>query len=228
MKIVNPNSLAATLDAVSEAFFYGRSLLRSQRMHAAKWIASRQGMPGSYANMFSPTNYDFKKGIRLFTGELVHSHAAVGHIIGEEASRALILLDVSNKNIQDALARAKTGMMHAVKRHETIGYSIGMYCCGTCTVAFWRNLLAGGLVNAERRLAAGMKALKSHRDGYGKWRQFPFYYTLLALSEIDLPSANEEMRYASKICEQYLGRAPKRNKIALRRRILVERILAKC
>ena len=31
-----------------------------------------------------------------------------------------------------------------------------------------------------------MKMLKAHCDGKARWGRFPFYYTLLALSEIDL------------------------------------------
>jgi len=51
-----------------------------------------------------------------------------------------------------------------------------------------------------------MKALRDHRDGNGKWRRFTFFYTLLALSEIDMPEAVEELRYSAKISEKYLAR----------------------
>lgn len=228
MKIVNPNSLAVTLDAVNEAFFYGRSLSKSQREETAKWIASRQGEPGSYANMFAPTEKDFKEGVRLFPGEKVRSRAATGHILGEESCRALILLDVSIVGVHNALNLASLGMMRKLDRSETGGTTLGMYCCGICTCSLWRHLAVGGLEDTERRLVAGMKTLKLHRDGNGRWRRFPFYYTLLALSEIDLPSAIEEMRYASPVCERYLKQSPKDDKIVQRRRLLAERILKKC
>ncbi len=228
MKIVNSNSLASTLDAVNEAFFCGRSLSKSQREETAKWIAGRQGRPGSYADMFAPTENDLNEGVRVFTGERLRSQAAIRHILGEEACRALILLDVSIVAVQNALNRASRGMMNALTRSETGNSTPGMYCCGTCTCSLWRHLVVGGLEDAERRLAAGMKTLKLHRDGNGRWRRFPFYYTLLALSEIDLPSAIEEMRYASPVCERYLRRSSKDDKTARRRRLLAERILEKC
>jgi len=227
MNIVNPNSLAATLDAVNEVFFYKRSLSKSQREKVAKWIASWQGKPNSYANMFAPTENDLNGDVRVFTGERLRSGGSIRHILGEEACRALILLDVSIVDVHNALNRASQGMMSALKRSEDGGFTTGMYCCGTCTCSLWRHLAVGGLEDAEHRLVAGMKALKLHRDGNGKWRRFPFYYTLLALSEIDLPSAIEEMRYASKVCERYLRRSPK-DKITQRRRLLVERVLEKC
>ena len=228
MKIIHLNSLAATLDALSEIFFFGYSLSKSQRAKIAKWIAGRQGLPGSYAKMFAPTEYDFKRGIRLFTGERIRSKAATGHILGEEACRALILLNVRSTDVQVALQRATQGMLRRLAPSETRGRVRGMYCCGTCTGAYWRHLAVGGLKNSKRRLATGMKVSKMYRDGTGRWRRFPFYYTLLALSEIDLPSAIAEIRYAAPVCEQYLKRSHSNDKISIRRRVLVERILKKC
>ncbi len=223
MKLVKPKSLAETLDAVNEAFFYNRSLPESERERVAKWIAGRQGKPGSYANMFAPTTKDYKEGARLFTGEMVRSGAATGHILGEEACRALILLDVRATAIRDALHRASVGM---IGRLDYPARTDGWYCCGTCTSSYWRHLAVGGLENTERELAAGMKNLKKHRSGDGKWKRYPFYYTLLALSELDFPSAINEMKYAAGVCERLLKRTPK-NEIAQRRRDLVERILEK-
>ena len=228
MMVVNRDSLAATLDTVNEAFFFGRPLSTSDREETAKWIARRQGELGSYANMFAPTESDYREGVRLFTGERIRSGAATGHILGEEACRALILLGVSLGEVRDALDRAGHGMMERLRRSEASGTTPGTYCCGTCTCSLWRHLAVGGLENGERRLAAGMKALRAHREGNGKWRRFPFYYTLLALSEIDLPAAIEEMRYASAVCERYLRRRSGSKKIGERRRLLAERILEKC
>ena len=228
MNIVNTRSLAATLDALNEAFFHGRSLTKSQREGAAKWIAGRQGMPHSYRNMFAPTDSDYRKGFKVFTGESIRSGAATGHILGEEASRALILLDVPSKGVKDSLKRASAGITNALGHHESMGGTQGMYCCGTCSVAFWRNLSVGGISGSERRLKAGMKALKSYRDGNGKWRRFPFYYTLLALSELDFPSAVAEMRYTAPVLERYLDRSAKRTKFTQRRRALAERVLEMC
>lgn len=228
MKIIHSKSLAATLDALNEIFFYRRSLPKSQKAQIAKWIAGRQGLPGSYANMFAPTKYDFKKGIRLFTGECVLSNAAIGHILGEEACRVLILLNVRDADVQVALQRATWGMLRRLAPSEIKGRVRGMYCCGICTGAYWRHLAVGGLKNSKRRLVTGMRVLMKYRDGNGKWRRFPFYYTLLALSEINLPSAIAQMRYAAPVCERYLKHSHRNGKISQRRRALAERILEKC
>ena len=228
MKLVNINSLAETLDTINEAFFHGHQLSKAQREEAAKWIASRRGKPGSYACMFAPTDRDFKKGVKVFTGEAVRSNAATGHILGEEACRALILLNVSDAAVKDALNRANLGMLKRLKEYETQWKVHGTYCCGICSASYWRNIVVGGLDKNEQRLAAGMKKLKSYRLGNGQWRRFPFFYTLLALNEIELKSAIAEMRYAAPVCERYLKRTRSGNKYSQRRRDLAERILARC
>jgi hypothetical protein len=90
-----------------------------------------------------------------------------------------------------------------------------------------RYLAAGGL-DSEKRLNAHLAVLSQHRDGRGRWRRFPFYYMLLALSESDLPAAVEEMRYAVPACERFLQRSPKDDVFALRQGAVVERALARC
>lgn len=225
MNILNRDSLALTLDALNEAYFFQRSVSTSHKEQVAEWIAGRQGKPGSYANMFAPTDDDYSGGIRLFTGERVNSRAATGHILGEEGCRTLILLGVHSNSVDDALNRASLGMTSRLEKGDRLS---GMYCCGTCTPALWRHLAVGGLEDGEAWLSAGMGTLKSRRDGGGRWKGFPFYYTLLALGEIDLPSAVEEMRYASQACERYLRRSPKDDKFSRRRHTLVERVLARC
>ena len=228
MELVNVNSLAETLDSINEAFFYKKTLSKSQKEEAAKWIAERRGKPGSYAGMFAPTDKDFKKGIKVFTGEPVRSNAATGHILGEEACRALILLNVSNPEVKTALNRANNGFLKRLREYETQRKVHGMYCCGICSASYWRHLVVGGLDKNEQRLTAGMKKLKSYRIGDGQWRRFPFFYTLLALSEIELKSAIAEMRYAAPVCERYLKRAASGSKYTQRRRDLAKRILARC
>ena len=103
----------------------------------------------------------------------------------------------------------------------------GFYCCGRCTVSLWRHLNVGGLENGDNRLEAGMKVLKYYRDGNGKWKRFPFYYTLLALSEIKNPLAMKEIQYVSEICERYLKRKSFNNKINQRRKDLMKIVLDK-
>jgi hypothetical protein len=227
MSLVKAGSLTATLDGVNAALFAGEKLAKADRVEAARWIAGRQGLPGSYAGMFAPTERDFREGVRVFTGERMRTRAGTAHVLGEEAMRALVLFDVSDRGVQAALARAREGMEAALRGLEAKGHAAGRYCCGTCSVAFWRNLAVGGLARAERRLAQAMKELRAARLGDGKWRPFPFWYTLLALSEIALPGALAEVRYAAPVCERYLARPGKPDVFGQRRRAVAERALAR-
>ncbi len=242
MSLVRPDSLAATLDAVNQAFFFGRRLSEANRREAAAWIASRQGLPGAYHGMFAPTERDRRESIRLFTGESVATRAATAHILGEEACRALILLGGTGilpvkhrleacATEAAALARATEGMLgrlRAAEQREThMGRPwLGQYCCGKCTAALWRHLAAGGLERAEHHLAAGVEALRLSRTGDGRWRRYPFFYTVLALSEMDASLAIDELRYAAPVLYGLVKGAPEGDPFATRRRTLAERVLA--
>lgn len=233
MGIVDGDSLGATLDAVNEAVFFGRPLSQAARAEAARWIAGRQGLPGSYHGMFAPTESDRREGVRFFTGERFQTRAGTAHVLGEEACRALILLGVKEQGVGAALARATEGMRErlraAEQREANMGRPwLGQYCCGKCTAALWRHLAAGGLEDAERHLAAGVEALRLSRLADGKWRRYPFYYTVLVLSEMDASLAIDELRYAAPVLERSLRRGASDDRFAMRRHVLAERVLEKC
>jgi hypothetical protein len=63
------NSLATLVDSIEQKRYFGQRIPAREILAAAREIASRQGLPGSYAGMFAPTKPDFRRGIRVFTGE---------------------------------------------------------------------------------------------------------------------------------------------------------------
>jgi hypothetical protein len=227
MDILNQTSLAKTVDNLNEAHFWGTHIPAKDALASARWIASRQGLPGSYYGLFAPTAEDISQPLYLFCGELITSRASRRHILGEEASRNLLQLRIPIEEIQEAWKRANREILEKIHLYETAEHPAGWYCCGNCTIAFWRNLIAGGLDQQEKRLKAGLKALKQKRNGEGEWRTFPFYQTLLTLLEIDLKPALEEMRYAVPSLEKKMPRLKRDNKFNLRRKAVVERVLAK-
>ena len=87
MKYITKNSLGETVDKVNEALFFGKEITKKQKREIARWLASRQGVKGSYWGMIAPTERDFETGIRVFTGEPMSTGAGTSHILGEEASR---------------------------------------------------------------------------------------------------------------------------------------------
>lgn len=69
-----------------------------------------------------------------------------------------------------------------------------------------------------------MRSLRNSRDGSGGWGRLPFYYTLLALTEIGTPMAGEEIRYAvSQRPKERLKRAVADEPYDRRRRAVLEK-----
>jgi hypothetical protein len=217
-------SLAAIVDGIEEKRFFGRAMPNRELVATARQIASRQGLPGSYAGMFAPTGLDLRRGIRVFTGEPVGSRAATGHILGEECCRLLLTLGLKDRLVSTALARAESGMLDRLNAPErTHARSAGFYCCGICTVSLWRHLAAGGLDRPRPRFENGLRVLAGHRSDRGRWRRFPFFYTLLALTEIDMPAARAELRWAAPAAERSLRGLRGVGPYAHRRRAVLER-----
>ena len=227
MKLVFEDSLAETLDAVNQVFFYGQPLLYAQREQAAGWIASRVGQKGSYRGLPAPTARDIKERAVLFTGERTDSNVGTAHILGEEACRALHLLGSRHAEVIETQHKVEQGWRDILMQNAAQPDYNGTYCCAKCTVALMRNLSAGGIEDGEGLLVAAVSALRRARDGTNaRWQRFPFYYTLLALSDINLPVAVEELRYAAPSMERSLRHLAADNPFTPRRRALLERALA--
>jgi hypothetical protein len=214
------------VDAVNAAAFEQRSLSASERQRTASWIAARQGLPGAYGDTFAGFPAEREKGIVVFTGERIGS-ASARHILGEETCRALHLLRVRDAGVTAALGRATAGLMKCLERAalDPRNTNPGLYCCGKCSVGLWRHLLAGGLDRQDERLRQGAAHLRSMRDGSGEWRRFPFWYTVLALSDMDSSEAKKELQYAAPALERAAVRATGSTVYARRRQELARRAL---
>jgi hypothetical protein len=178
--------------------------------------------------MPAPTARDYAEGIRVFTGERIATGAGTGHILGEEACRAMALLDVPDRSVRGALAAAREGISRRVQAGPAAGRPFGFFCCGTCTAALWRNISAGGFPDAERLVAGGLAALREHRDGKGRWRRFPFHYTLLALLDLDSAAVAAELRYTGKSCERSIRTFQGKDVHSSRRLEVMRRVIERC
>jgi hypothetical protein len=224
--LIDRASLSKTVDALHAVHFENRALASPERTRAARWIAARQGLPGAYSGTFAGFPSERANGIVLFTGERITS-ASARHILGEEASRALRQLRVRDAKVTRALDAADEGMRVCLSRaaEHPRHISPGLFCCGKCSVGMWRNLLAGGLDRQQERLQRGAAHLRAMRAGANRWRKFPFWYTVLALSEMDNPPATAELRFAAPALERFANRSLPSAPYARRRHELASRVL---
>jgi hypothetical protein len=224
--LIDKTSLSQTVDAINAAQFDGRALAAADRGQAARWIAARQGLAGCYGGTFAGFPAERSRGIVLFTGERIAS-ASARHILGEEASRALRVLRVQDREVTRALEAADEGLRRCLARaaEDPRKQNPGLFCCGKCSVGMWRNVLSGGIGRREERLQRAALHLRSVRDGEHGWRKFPFWYTVLALSEMDGAEAKAELKYAAPALERAATRPAPSTTYAHRRHELAARTL---
>ena len=226
--LINKTSLSKTVDALNALHFENSAAGAAECRDAALWIAARQGLPGAYAGTFAGFPAERAKGIVLFTGERIAS-ASARHILGEEASRALRQLRVRDPKVIRAIEAADEGLRRCLARaaEDPRHTNPGLFCCGKCSVGLWRNLLAGGLDRQEERLRRGAAHLRSMRDGAHQWRRFPFWYTVLALTEMNSPEARAELKYSAPELARVASRHISTSPYARRRYELATRALSR-
>lgn len=152
-----------------------------------------------------------------------HTNASLRMVHSREAARALFVLgDVVGAPAPQAIELCDSVRHTANDLKEQ---RLPLFCCGPCTASVWR--LAGVCASAveDEALDHLLSALPQYRDGKGAWHRFPFFFTLLALSELDHPRVLRELEYTRPECEKKLNRLKPNGDIALRRIAVLERIL---
>jgi len=218
--ILDSTSLVNTLDNINHKLLVGELISDNEGLETARWIASRQGEIGSYRGMFAPTPLDFEQGIHVFTGERLTS-ASARHIMGEEAARAVWLLGRQDPEVRKAYDQAIFWMHKAQDSFQE-----GTFCCGRCTLAFWRHTMVADFPEKEKLISKGLRTMKAHRLGDGKWRRFPFYYAIYTLLGLELEPAREELMYAGAVMER-LATASRRGVFSHRHQMIIEKALAR-
>jgi hypothetical protein len=213
--ILAMNSLAETLWRLEEVKCGFRKESDSNAKAALDWVLSRQGLKGAYRSLFAPTETDVQ-GVKLITGEPILS-AALRHILGEEALRTAIAWNrQSTPAAKTAISCFKDILTGS---GEPAPLETGWFCCHKCTIAFLRTLTMVKPEGWKTTLQRGIENIKRKRTPDSRWHGFPFYYTLLFLSEVDLPSAKAELKHASAAAKKVLNRYPKADRVSRFRKI---------
>ncbi|MEI7768183.1 MAG: hypothetical protein WCJ97_12190 [Phycisphaerae bacterium] len=197
------STLGSVVNRVNTAGLLGEKIPAIELAQIASFLVSRQGLPGSYFGMFAPMAEELTKPYQLFTGEVVATTAATRHILGEEALRILRNLKHKTKAVTTAIAQSQAAMLARLVHAQQKGCPIGTFCCGRCTVAYWRTLNTGWVPDADARLRGGMKDLQASRAN-GQWRRYPFYYTVMCLTELPGDITRNEIAYIAPTCEKKL------------------------
>jgi hypothetical protein len=224
--LLQSDSLAATLDAVDEALFYDRTLPEADLKATAHWLAERQVRSGKWAGMFAPTDLDYGHGVKLFTGEKLHTRLAARNVLTAEAARALTLFSRTRSGVQDAEQCVDDANRWLAGQCFSRDCMVGE--CAHSGIGLMRYVAVRDGDRARQWLEHHIEMLSRCRDGKGRWKGLPFYYTLLTLSEIDLLPAFQELRYAMPACERVWKRLSNDNPVTRRRRDIVLRVLSRC
>lgn len=189
--------LATNTDWLNEQLFYHKPLPKKTTAPIIEHFFSRQIQKGNNIGQFSLTTNDYSEGSILFTGEKLHTKLAIGNILGLEICRLLILLASDNQHTTNALELADKWLANTC---------FSEFCstgeCRHSTIAFMRFLNTLKNHNYEAILINFIELLAQHRNKKYGWDGFPFYYTILVLSEIDLPEARNELLFTLSGCER--------------------------
>jgi hypothetical protein len=124
----------------------------------------------------------------------------------------------------EIVQRARTSFL---EEYPYPGARPGRFCCARCNAVYQPALK---LVDPERYQAQeGAFIDELHRDRTKgmRWKQHPFYYTLLALDEIGTDAAREELRYVGhrmrpSVLKRYRG---KKDRASRFRQLAIEKAL---
>lgn len=227
MKLLNKESLGETINRIYQAELFGQTIPSKEQIEVYRWMLERAGQKGSYSGLSAPTPNDFKQGATLFTGEKLTTGASTAHILGEDALSIMHRWNIADTSLQSAFSRLELQWRQKMNNDEKLqGSPMGIFCCGKCSLAYWRGLITGTMDKGEERLSKGLEILHSLRDGKGRWRRFPYYNTLWVLGQIPLPQARKELQYAKVGMENFLKRSiDSQDPVDLRKRKILEALL---
>jgi hypothetical protein len=172
------------------------------------FIVGQQIRFGTNSGIFVESRNVSRSKARVYTGEKLQTGLAAKNILTIESARALVLSGSKLETVQESIALADTWL-----ENQCFSDFCATGECRYSSIAFIRYLNALG---NSPRLESMITKLSEFRDAKGGWTGFPYFFTLLALTEVDVPTAEDELRYAliytekrfkrSRIEEPYISR----------------------
>jgi hypothetical protein len=190
------------LDSLEEAILLLEQAHRSgdniDLEQVVDFIIGQQIRYGQDAGIFVESRNVSRSKVRVYTGEKIQTYLAAKNILTIESTRALVLTRSSSESASSSIALAASWLENqCFSNFCTTGE------CKHSSVAFMRYLNALGTTD---RLEHMVSKLSKFRDGKGGWKGFPYFFTLLALSEIESPIVDDELHYAFSFTDQRFRR----------------------
>lgn len=195
----DPISLVEIVDRINEMEQQGEFFSESMRRITAQTISKFYDGNMKFLGFYLPI-VDFNRGGRLFSGERLYTQLGINTVVSLEICRALAILAGDQPNVKSILNDTNQRLL--TKCYVKDGCITGE--CAHNLVAFWRYLLVSNWPDRDERIKEFLHLLKCNRDGNGRWKHFPFYYTLMALLETRNNEAELELDYALPACEASL------------------------
>lgn len=195
MRILQRNSLVVTIDRFNHAHYYGLPWQQEAPTLLA-WLQSRMGRNPALGHCIAMTPDDWKQPCNLFTGEQPNSRASSQHVMAAEGLRMLRIIE-HETGLESSLCQRCKDSLDA--RMFDDGHS-GICSDGSCSLAYWRLLNTWHGEQPSDMLINGLSYLQQRRDNLGRWVRFPFFYTVLVLSEVMHDIAETEIRYCLAHC----------------------------
>jgi hypothetical protein len=148
--------------------------------------------------VFFPASVAVMDSFRLISGEAPRTLLLKSNAYELEILHLLSLLQPESAQLGELFHQAE-------KRLSRCCFS-SVCTTGECTsasIAYQRFVTARGWQGWQQQTTHALEVLKEHRKGGGQWRKFPYFFTLLWLTELPLNLGEDELMYASEKASGY-------------------------
>jgi hypothetical protein len=219
MNITDEGNLFKTITNAAMFLFNGGSYTPSENVILTRWILSHQNRYKGF--IFYPTQADRENGIRLFSGEKPKTKFLADNAVELETLRILALIQPEALEVQQILQKANERLFRLCFANGCIQGE-----CAHASIAFMRYLTAYNVNGSSDKFGQTLEILKQKRSGDGKWHDFPFFFTLLWLTDLPYSFAYDELSYSHDYCKRLLvKKQPAREQIDLVKEMILQKAL---
>ncbi|MFW9843496.1 MAG: hypothetical protein ACFFEV_02855 [Candidatus Thorarchaeota archaeon] len=208
------------LDSLEEAILlldrYHRSGDNIDFEQVVEFITGQQIRYGRDAGTFVESRNVSCHKPRIYTGERLQTYLASKNILTIDSARALILSGSSTEITKSSIALVDSWM-----ENQCFSDFCATGECRYSSIAYIRYLNACGKIDRIEQMVC---KLSKFRDGKGGWTGFPYFFTLLALTEIRSSIVDNELEYALAYIETRFRRSRSEEPYATRRNEILANI----